>query len=322
MEQRNVGKSGLRVGSVGLGCNNFGWTLDEETSRKVIARALDLGATLFDTAPRYGKEGGESESILGEALGDRRKDVVIITKFGVPLGTGGGPFNTSRAVILESVEASLQRLRTDYIDIYMLHWPDPKTPLEETLRALDDLVSAGKVRYIGCSNLPAWQLVESKWISRTERLHGFIVAQNEYSILSRHPDSDLIPALVEYGVGFIPYSPLANGLLTGKYSRRAPPPPESRLGKNLWKLGDRLLTEEKLSIVEALDEFARARGHKLIELATSWLLARPTVCSVIAGATRPEQVEQNLAAGEWRLSADELAEIDRICRGSGGKGGS
>lgn len=319
MEQRNVGKTGLRVGSVGLGCNNFGWLIDEDISRTVIGRALDLGATLFDTAPRYGKEGGESESILGKVLGDRRKDVVIITKFGVPLGAGGPP-NTSRAVVLESAEASLRRLRTDYIDIFMLHWPDPKTPLEETLRALDDLVGAGKVRYIGCSNLAAWQLVESKWISRTERLHGFVVAQNEYSILTRRPDTDLIPALVEYGVGFIPYSPLANGLLTGKYSRRTPPPPESRLGKNQWKLGDRLLTDEKLSVVEALDEFARARGHKLIELATSWLLARPTVCSVIAGATRPEQVEQNLSAGDWRLSADELAEVDRICRGSGGKG--
>jgi aryl-alcohol dehydrogenase-like predicted oxidoreductase len=321
VEQRNVGKSGLRVGSVGLGCNNFGWLIDEDTSRTVIGRALDLGATLFDTAPRYGKEGGESESILGKVLGDRRKNVVIITKFGVPLGAGGPP-NTSRAVVLESAEASLRRLRTDHIDIFMLHWPDPKTPLEETLRALDDLVTAGKVRYIGCSNLVAWQLVESKWISRTERLHGFIIAQNEYSILSRRPDTDLIPALVEYGVGFIPYSPLANGLLTGKYSRRAAPPAESRLGKNTWKLGDRLLTEEKLALVEALDEFARARGHKLIELATSWLLARPTVCSVIAGATRPEQVEQNLSAGEWRLSADELAEVDRICRGSGGKGAS
>ena len=321
MEQRNVGKTGLRVGTVGLGCNNFGWLIDEDASRAVIGRALDLGATLFDTAPRYGKEGGESESILGKVLGDRRKDVVIITKFGVPLGAGGPP-NTSRAVVLESAEASLRRLRTDYIDIFMLHWPDPKTPFEETLRALDDLVSAGKVRYIGCSNLAAWQLVESKWISRTERLHGFIVAQNEYSILTRRPDTDLIPALVEYGVGFIPYSPLANGLLTGKYSRRAPPPPDSRLGKNQWKLGDRLLTEEKLSVVEALDELARARGHKLIELATSWLLARPTVCSVIAGATRPEQVEQNLSAGEWRLGTDELAEVDRICRGSGGKGGS
>jgi aryl-alcohol dehydrogenase-like predicted oxidoreductase len=316
VEKRNVGKSGLRVSAVGLGCNNFGWTLDEEQSRKIIHTALDLGITLFDTAPVYGANGGESEEILGRALGNRRKDAVVVTKFGVPLDRMGR-FNTSRAAIMEEIDASLKRLNTDYIDIYMLHWPDPTTPLQETLRALDDIITAGKARYIGCSNLSAWRLVESKWISRTERLHDFIVTQNEYSLAQREADTSLLPALEEYGVALMPYAPLANGLLTGKYSAAAPAPEDSRLGKNMWNLANRYLTEDKLQLAESLGRFAADRGHTLLELAISWLLSKPLVCSVIGGATKPEQVATNVAAGTgWRLGPEELVEVDRICRES------
>jgi aryl-alcohol dehydrogenase-like predicted oxidoreductase len=316
VEKRNVGKSGLRVSAVGLGCNNFGWTLDEEQSRKIIHTALDRGITLFDTAPVYGTNGGESEEILGRALGNRRKDAVVVTKFGVPLDRTGR-FNTSRAAIMEEIDASLKRLNTDYIDIYMLHWPDPTTPLQETLRALDDIITAGKARYIGCSNLSAWRLVESKWISRTERLHDFIVTQNEYSLAQREADTSLLPALEEYGVAFMPYAPLANGLLTGKYSAAAPAPEDSRLGKNMWNLANRYLTEDKLQLAESLGRFAADRGHTLLELAISWLLSKSLVCSVIGGATKPGQVATNAAAGTgWRLGPEELVEVDRICRES------
>lgn len=318
MEKRNVGRSGLRVSAVGLGCNNFGWTMSAADSEPIIHKALDLGVTLFDTAPVYGEKGGESEQVLGKALGARRKDAVIVTKFGVPLDRSG-KMNTSRAAVLAEVEASLKRLGTDYIDIYMLHWPDATTPLEETLRALDDIVRSGKARYIGCSNLPAWRMVEAKWISKTEHLHGFVVSQNEYSLAQRDADASLLPMLGAYGMGFMGYSPLANGLLTGKYAGGAVPE-DSRMGKNLWGTAGRYLTEPKLRLADALGTFAKERGHSLIELAFAWQLSNPLVCSVIAGATRSEQIEVNVAAGSgWRLSAEELAEVDRICKESKGK---
>lgn len=318
MEKRNVGKSGLRVSAVGLGCNNFGWTMSAADSEPIIHKALDLGVTLFDTAPVYGETGGESEQVLGKALGARRKDAVIVTKFGIPLDRSGG-MNTSRRAVMAEVEASLKRLGTDYIDIYMLHWPDASTPLEETLRALDDIVRSGKARYIGCSNLSAWRLVEAKWISKTEHLNSFIVSQNEYSLAQRDADTSLLPMLAEYGLGFMGYSPLANGLLTGKYSAGSVPE-DSRLGKNLWGMGERFLTEPKLKLADALAAFAKGKGHSLIELAMSWQLSNPLVCSVIAGATKPAQIESNVAAASgWRLSAEELAEVDRICRESRGK---
>ncbi len=247
-------------------------------------------------------------------LGTRRKNAVIVSKFGIPLDRTG-QFNTSRAAIMDEIEFSLKRLKTDYIDIYMLHWPDASTPMQETLRALDDIVTAGKARYIGCSNLSAWRLVESKWISKTERLHDFIVTQNEYSLAQRELDTSLIPALKEYGVAFMPYAPLANGLLTGKYSEGSDAPQDSRLGKNMWNLADHYLTNSRLRLAGSLSRFAADRGHSLIELAFGWLLTNSLICSVIAGATKPEQVETNVAAGSaWRLNADELAEVDQICR--------
>lgn len=313
MEKRNVGKTGLRVSAVGLGCNNFGWTLPADESERIIHCALDQGITLFDTAPVYGAKPGASEEILGRALGARRQNCVILTKFGVPNGGIGG-FNTSRSGIMQEVEDSLRRLQTDYIDIYMLHWPDPTTPLQETLRALDDLVRSGKVRYIGCSNLPAWRLVEAMWISRTERLHHFMISQNEYSLAQRVAETELFPALSEYGLGFTAYAPLANGLLTGKFLPGTDTPDDSRLGKNLWNTGNRYLTDNKLQLVERLNRFAQDCGHSLLELAFAWQLANPLISSVIAGAMKVDQLEQNVAAGNsWRLSPEEVESVKRIC---------
>ena len=317
MEKRTVGKTGLRVSAVGLGCNNFGWTLEAQESERIIHRALDQGVTLFDTAPVYGAKPGASEEILGRALGTRRQECVILTKFGVPNGGVSG-FNTSRSGILSEVEDSLRRLQTDYIDIYMLHWPDPATPMQETLRALDDLVRSGKVRYIGCSNLPAWRLVEAMWISRTEQLHQFVISQNEYSLAQRGAESELFPALSEYGLGFTAYAPLANGLLTGKYCSGTAAPEDSRLSKNLWNTGSRYLTEDKLQLAERLSAFARDRGHSLLELAFAWQLDNPLISSVIAGAMTIEQLEQNVAAGNgWRLTAEERESVARICDDQG-----
>lgn len=316
MQMRNVGKSGLKVSAVAMGCNNFGWTIDEASSRAILNRALDLGVNLFDTAPVYGEKGGESETILGRALGARRQDAVIVSKFGVPIPAGSGGTNTSRRGIMKEIDASLTRLNTDYIDIYMLHWPDWSTPMEETLRALDDIVTSGKARYIGCSNIPAWRLVEAKWISRSDRLHDFIVSQNEYSLAERGLEKSLLPALQEYQVALMPYAPLANGLLTGKF-RPGANPADSRLAKNTWNTGSRYLTDSNLAMVNALGTYAAERGRNLLELAISWLLSNPLVCSVIGGATKVEQLEQNVAAADvWRLSEDEMAEVNRICRES------
>lgn len=318
MDKRNVGKSGLRVSSIGLGCNNFGWLIDAASSKQIIRNALDLGVSLFDTAPVYGKEWGASETILGSALGEHRKDVIIVSKFGLSQDKSGR--NTSRAAVVEGIEASLRRLGTDYIDLFMLHWPDHTTPMQETLRALDDVISSGKARYIGCCNLPAWRVVESRWLSTTGDLHEFIVTQDEYSLAHRAAERSLLPALDEYGMGLMPYAPLANGLLTGKYSSHTAHPTDSRLGNNVWNTGDRYLTQGKLALAEQLNGFAQERGHTLLELAVSWLLARPAVCSVIAGATRPQHVQQNSAAGAWQLSRDELDRIDQICRDTGNMG--
>ena len=311
METRNVGKSGLQVSLVGLGCNNFG-VLDIEASRKVVHRALDLGVTLFDTADVYGNRGG-SEEQLGVILGSRRKDIVLATKFGMPMDDSGAKKGASRSYIVEAVEASLQRLKTDWIDLYQLHTPDPKTPLEETLAALDDLVHAGKVRYIGCSNLPAWQIAHAHWAARERGLTAFVSAQDEYSLLVRDIERELAPALGAYGMGLLPYFPLASGLLTGKYKQDGEMPAGTRLAL-MKRLSDRYMTQANWQIVGKLEEFCAARGHTMLELAFSWLAARPQLSSVIAGATKPEQIEQNVKAVEWKLSAEEIAEIDRLAR--------
>ncbi len=309
MQQRHIGRTGLRVSAVGLGGNNFGWKIDQEASNKVVTKALDLGITLFDTADRYGTNGGDSEIVLGKALGARRKDIVLLTKFGLDLNDYSR--NGSRRYVMSAVEGSLRRLNTDWIDVYMIHWPDYATPMEETLRALDDLVHNGKIRYIAVSNLEPWRVTDAVWLSKHFNLASFTCAQDHYNLLQRGVEKDMLPALEHYGMGFMPYFPLASGLLTGKYSGGAKPT-EGRLKENFLNMGNQFLTERNLNIVAALEDFCRSRGHTLLELAVSWLLAKPVVCSVIGGATKPEQVEQNVKAAEWALSAADLAEIDKI----------
>ncbi|MDB5968691.1 MAG: putative oxidoreductase [Hydrocarboniphaga sp.] len=310
MERRRIGRSGLRVTTVGLGCNNFGWTIGQDASNEVVAKALDLGINLFDTADRYGATGGDSEVVLGKALGARRKDIVLLTKFGVDL-INARIRDSSRHYIMRAVEASLKRLGTDYIDCYMIHWPDYGTPMDETLRALDDLVRSGKLRYIACSNLETWRVADAVWISKHQGLETFIATQTEYNLLNRSAEKDVIPALQHYGLGFIPYYPLASGLLTGKYSA---PGAQGRLKDNFLRLGDTFMTERNLKLVKALDAYCRERGHTLLELAVSWLAAQPGVASVICGATQVEQVEQNVKAASWALSAEELAEVDKLTK--------
>lgn len=310
MELRNLGRSGLRVSLVGVGCNNFGARIDLAATRLVVHRALDAGITLFDTADSYGNRGG-SETQLGETLGDRRKDVVLATKFASPMSDAETSKGASRRYIMSAVESSLQRLRTDWIDLYQMHWPDPLTPIEETLRALEDLVRQGKVRYIGCSNLPAWQIADAVWTSRCHELSAFVSAQDEYSLLARGAERELLPAVNALGLGFFPYYPLAGGLLTGKYKRGQPLPEGARLTYTK-AAADRFLHERNWAKVEQLEAFCSARGHSLVELAFAWLAARPPVASIIAGATRPEQIDANVRAVAWQLTPAELAEVDRI----------
>lgn len=308
MQFRNLGRSGLRVSLVGLGCNNFGGRIDLEASRKVVDAAIEQGITLFDTADIYGEKAG-SERALGEILGHRRKEIVLASKFGMKMFHGGE--GGSRRYIISAVEDSLARLKTDWIDLYQYHRPDPLTPIEETLRALEDLVTSGKVRYIGCSNMPSWQVADAQWTARDLAIAGFASAQDEYSLLKRGAEAELIPALRHFGMGLLPYFPLANGALTGKYKRGSPMPDGARLTKLPDRAGQ-IFSDENWRRIEGLSAFAEARGRTLVELAFSWLAAQPVVSSVIAGATKPEQIAANVKAADWALSAEDLAEIDRI----------
>jgi len=309
MQTRKLGKSGPEVSLVGLGTNNFGGRIGRDASRRVLDKALELGVTLIDTADVYGNKGG-SETILGEALGARRKDVVLATKFGLPMGDGNGG-GASRRYLMQAIEASLRRLNTDWIDLYQLHRADPKTPIEETLRALDDLIKAGKVRFIGCSNLSAAQLDAAQAAAAQHGLSAFVTCQDEYNLLDRTIEQDRIAVMQRYGLGLLPYFPLASGLLSGKYRRGTPMPGGSRLTYSAHH-ADGVLTPHNCRIVENLTSFASRRGHSLLQLAMSWLASRPYLASIIAGATTPEQVEQNVAAADWVLSAADLAEIDRM----------
>ncbi len=317
MDYRTLGRSGLQVSTIGLGCNNFGGRIDLEASRRVIHAALDAGITLFDTADVYGALGigtshkGASEEILGAVLGPRRQDIVLATKFAMPMDEAGRKSGASRRYIMRAVEDSLTRLRTDWIDLYQQHQFDATTPLEESMGALDDLVRAGKVRYVGCSNFAAWQVADAMWTARDRHLSPFISCQDELSLLVRGAEKELLPAAEHFGLGLLPYFPLASGLLTGKYQRNAVMPEGARL-TSTQRLADRYLTDAHWPRVEKFADFCAARGHTMLELAFSWLLARSPVASVIAGATRPEQVAENTAAGRWALTADELAEIDAI----------
>ena len=307
MEFRNIGNSGLRVSLVGLGCNNFGVRIGIEAARKVLHKALDLGITMIDTADSYGT--GSSESFIGEIVGGRRNDIVLATKFGMSMGEG--LLGASPRYIMAAVEASLKRLRADHIDLYQLHRPDAQTPIEETLRALDDLVRQGKVRHIGCSNLSAAQVLDAQSTAKAKGLGAFITCQDEYSLVKRDIERELLPTMQSAGLGLLPYFPLAGGLLTGKYKRGQAPAPGTRFASTP-KFLEYHGNDANRAIAEKLEAYAAARGHTLLELAFSWLAARPQVVSVIAGATTPEQVEQNATAAQWKLGAQEMAEIDRL----------
>ncbi|SRR5579884_252391 len=307
MEFRTVGDSGLQVSVVGLGCNNFGRRLDAAATKRVVDAAIDQGITLFDTADVYGS--GESESYLGAALKGRRNDVVIATKFRSPMGKGPYHEGGSRRYIRRAVEASLKRLGTDYIDLYQMHSPDPSTPIQETLSTLNDLVREGKVLYIGSSNFSGWQIADAAWLSRTGGFASFISAQNHYSLLERSVEREVVPACARFGVGVLPYFPLASGILTGKYRRDQPAPEGSRLA---GASTNRFVNERNFEIVEQLEALGRERGLSLLQIAIGGLAAQPQIASVIAGATKPEQVRDNVQAGLWKASPEELAEIDRI----------
>jgi aryl-alcohol dehydrogenase-like predicted oxidoreductase len=301
---RRLGGSDLTVSVVGLGCNNFGRRCDLEQTSAVVDAALDTGVTFFDTADTYGD--GLSETYLGEVLKGRRDAVVLATKFGGRMeGRGGG----SRAHIMDAVEASLERLQTDWIDLYQYHVPDGVTPIDETLAALNELVQQGKVRSVGSSNFSAAQVEEAEQVARGNGWARFISAQNEYSLLKRDIETDLVPACERLDIGVIPYFPLASGLLTGKYRRGKTPPEGSRLAGR-----DERLTDETFDRVEALERYAEERGNTLLEVAIGGLAAQPAVGSVISGATRPEQVRANAAAGEWEPSEDDLAALQNVWR--------
>lgn len=310
MEYRQLGDSGLTVSAVGLGCNNFGGRIDAEQTEAVVHAAVDAGITLFDTADIYGGEPGLSETLLGRALGARREDVVVATKFGADMKGANGPdwgVRASRRYIRKAVEASLRRLGTDWIDLYQLHVPDPVTPIDETLAALSELVAEGKVRYLGSSQFAGWQVVDADWAARSAGYERFISAQNKYSLLDRAAEDELVPACEHVGVGILPYYPLESGLLTGKY-RRGESAPE---GTRLAKMADRL-AEADFDTIEALESFAAERDLTLLDVAIGGLAAQPAVASVIAGATRPEQVEQNVAAGAWEPTPEDLAALDDL----------
>ena len=311
MEYRNVGRSGLQVSVAGLGCNNFGMRIDKEQTAAVVHRALELGVTLFDTADIYG--GTRSEEFLGAALGERRKNVVVATKFVGPVGEGPLNRGASRRHVFDAVEGSLRRLGTDWIDLYQIHFPDVTTPIEETLRALDDIVRQGKVRYVGCSNFASWQVVEAQWTARTRHFTPLISSQNEYNLLDRRIERELVPACQEYGLGILPYFPLASGFLSGKYRQGEKPPEGTRIAA--WGArGEEILSERNFAILSGLERFAEQRGRTVLDVAIGWLASHDYLPSVIAGATKPEQVEQNVKAAEWRLTPEEMAEVDAITK--------
>jgi aryl-alcohol dehydrogenase-like predicted oxidoreductase len=308
MRYRRLGDSGLVVPVVGLGCNNFGRRIDVDATRRVVDAALDAGVTFFDTADVY----GESETFLGEVLAGRRDQVVLATKFGNPLrGALGDDHGArgSRWYIRRAVERSLRRLRTDHVDLYQMHRPDPHTPIEETLAALTELVREGKVRYVGSSNFDGWQVADADWTARTRGLERFVSAQNEYSLVETSAEDELVPALRRFRVGLLPFYPLANGLLTGKYRRDAARPEGTRLHDASY---DGYVTPERFDRVEALQRYADERGLSLLQVAIGGLAARPGVASVIAGATRPEQVAANAAAGSWTPTAEDLAALEEV----------
>jgi aryl-alcohol dehydrogenase-like predicted oxidoreductase len=313
MTYRRLGDSGLVVSVVGIGCNNFGRKVDLDGTRAVVDAALDTGINFFDTADIYGDPHGRSEELLGAALRGRREDVVVATKFGMDMAGANGQDHGARGArryIARAVEASLRRLGTDYIDLYQMHEPDPGTPIEETLSALDDLVRAGKVRYLGNSNFSGWQIADASWTARAGGLTPFISAQNHYSLVHRSVEAEVVPACEHFGLGLLPYFPLANGLLTGKYKRGEVPPAGSRLSGG-GRYAERLAAAP-WDTIEAIEKYAAVRGLSMLQVAIGGLAAQPAVTSVIAGATTPEQVRANAASITWHPSDDDLAELKAI----------
>lgn len=311
MEYRKLGSSGLQVSAVGLGTNNFGGRIDEENSVTVIRQALEEGINFIDTANSYGR--GVSEERIGKGVKDVRSDVIIATKVANPMGEGPNTRGASRYHIMQQVEGSLRALQTDYIDLYQIHRPDPNTPIEETMRALDDLVHQGKVRYIGCSNFSAWQTCEAIWTSRALNLAPFVSVQPEYNMLNRSIEGELVPFCHEYNIGILPFVPLAGGFLTGKYRQGEAVPENTRLAGNQRAQGN-TLTEKNFAMLGRLENFAEERGHPMVELAIAWLLGNSAVSSVIAGATRTEQVTANAKAADWHLTTEDMEEINVLLR--------
>ena len=310
MKYKMLGQSDLEVSVVGLGCMMFGSMCDQQQTNEVVNTAIDEGINMFDVADIYGHPPGTAETMVGKALGDRRKDIVLATKWGAQSGGRGGSIEGggTREYIMNAVERSLERLGTDYIDLYQYHFPEVATPIEETLRALDDLVKQGKVKHIGCSNMDGAQLSEASSVASEQDLSAFVSAQNWYSLLHRDIETDLLPVAEEFNVGIIPYFPLESGLLTGKYRKGAEDPEGSRLAK--W--GGAFKTDDKVDTVEALREYGESIGRSVLDLAMGQLTNRPAVATVIAGVTKPEQVRQNVASGNLELSAEEIAEVDRL----------
>ncbi len=309
MKLRRLGNSGLKVSEVGIGCNNFGMRIDAKATEAVVGAAIDAGITLFDTADIYG--GTKSEEFLGKALGKRRGQIVLATKFGMAIGGDDAKKGGSRRWIMTAVEDSLRRLGTDWIDLYQMHAPDPDAPIDETLRALDDLVTQGKVRYVGNSNFSGWQIADADWTSSGAT--RFVSAQNQFSLLERKVEHEVLPACEHFGLGFLPFFPLGSGLLSGKYRRGEPPPEGTRLAA--W--GGRAaaaLSDKNFDKVEALTNWAEERGHTILELAFAWLLGHPVVSSVIAGATSPEQVAANAATAAWELTPEEVKEVGDLIK--------
>jgi len=312
MNYRRLGSSGLVVSVIGLGCNNFGRKLDADGTRAVVDAAFDAGITLFDTADIYGAQRGASEETLGAALKGRRDDIVLATKFGMDMeGLNGADRGArgSRSYIIRAVEASLRRLGTDYLDLYQFHTPDPATPIDETLAALDDLVRSGKVRYLGNSNFSGWEIADADWTARTGGLTPFISAQNQYSLLHREVEDEIVPACEHFGLGFLPFFPLDSGLLSGKYRRDEKAPAGTRLAQERYH---RWLDDADWDTIEALTAYGHERGRDLLDVAIAGLASRPAVTSVIAGATTPEQVRANATAGAWQLTPDDTAALDKL----------
>ena len=305
MEYRQLGNSGLEVSVLGLGTNNFGMRCDEAQTAKVLDQAIETGVTLIDTANMY--SAGKSEEFIGKALKGKRDRVLLATKFGLAMGKGPMTKGGSRKHMMDSVDASLKRLQTDYIDLYQVHFVDRRMPVEETLRALDDLVRVGKVRYIGASNYDAWHLCEAHWTAHQHSLNRFVSVQNHYSLLKRDLEREITPFCQAYGVGIIPFFPLESGLLTGKYERGQPPPEGTRMASSPYFAG--VLTDHNFDIIEGLEKFAAERGRTIGELAIAGLLNQP---AVIAGATKPEQVVSNAKGIDWKLSPEDLDELNKI----------